>query len=519
MYPPRSGLVFAFLAAFGIAGMRASAQNANKPVTLPSNTAPAKKSEPTQNNPPPTTPDSERTKSADIVEFEGVPLEIPDFGLSMSIPKASKFETNRGGGRGQADIAPQDRTYLIRVYNKKLTDTGLTLSEVADQLLANIRSATKAAKGEVLVIEQLRTARAAGRPAERLYVEVPQEEGKPGIVRGTILFKLQPGEFVFFDLITTRPEFEKSRAVFEACVSTAQVADPAETAEQIKAMVKTGVALLGSVSNEDLKSIVESQGERWERLSKPGPDGRDASAEELGYRRIRTSFGERGTIQGFSGSSAEASEKGYIVRLDSRLRRGSQLIDIQAVFFLSEDRSSELWTLTTALRGEDKGELDAVDPKNPLKKAVLPDPKKVAVYRETGARTGNAMNVSITRPDGVSRSVSPMIAGEGYLSRVESYLLPQILARKGVQSDFGFYTYQHDGEKISLRRDSFSAEGTGGKVYQLRTRVNEKSGWQTMRLRSTGELIELRDADGKVWEPTTLDKLKDLWRSKGLPLD
>ncbi|MEZ6318980.1 MAG: hypothetical protein R3B49_09550 [Phycisphaerales bacterium] len=84
-------------------------------------------------------------------------------------------------------------------------------------------------------------------------------------------------------------------------------------------------------------------------------------------------------------------------------------------------------------------------------------------------------------------------------------------------SEFAFYAYQSRDSAIRMRQDSL--ERVGDTTWKLTSRLNEDAPPQVAYLSTTGEPIRTELADGRIWEPTSYDRLVKLWRAKELPLD
>lgn len=480
-----------------------------KPAATPSSSTPTPTTSPTTT--PSTTPAQPATTPGTTgititTEFDPAPFVLEEMGVSMLLPKGSKAQTEHGIGNMDIQIAAADSLWIFRVYSRQFSDLSGTTGELMKQQIRLVEEASAADGVKASIREHQKTAFVASRPAERVYFNVPSKDGKTESVRGITVFKARPGMFVFVEVLCDQSNFATARTAYEDTQTTLSIVDPQAVAEQIAGLLKAGQSLLNSVSEAELKEIVTAIPERWERLYTPAKDGSEAGAFEVGYRRIRSGFGKRSQFAQFGAGTDD--QPGFYLQMDSRVRVGGNYADTQGIFFMSTDRREELWTLTVARKD--------IDPAT--KKEVM------VVVRETGARNGDSMTVTVSDGNGLTagKAVQFTIPPEGYVSRVEHYLLPQIMAKKQVMSEFAFYSYQHDSQKVSLRRDAFAAADKTGKVFQvtssLKSIAGESSLAQVTRLRATGELIETKLPDGSLWEPSTIARLIEIWRSKNLPL-
>jgi len=453
------------------------------------------------------------------VEFDDEAFRLDEVGLSMFLPLGTSAESGRVGNRTKVTIKSKDNNWLVNILTPQTSNASLTTAQALDELISQVmRDAGKVydkdkldKKEEVVVglagqiIEPRHTCIIGERAAERAYIRVPgQREGiDPNFIRGYTVFKLSDTQFVTFELITTEPVFNSTRYTYEAMLAAATFEDPSVAASGRASAIKAGLKALERVDERTMREIIEANPERWERMFKPAPTGDRSDDTEVGYRRIQMKIGTRADLG--SAKAGVDRRPGYIVRLDARYldpkktgESAGQVVDVQAVYFQTFDRESEAWSVRNAIR----------------------QGKETSVFGELGAREGNAMSVELTPHAQPPRSVRPIIQsnGEGYISRVESLLLPQILIRSGLTADFGFYAYQSDREAIRLRRDELEQPIETPGLWRLTSRLGEDRLPQVSTYTDKGELIRSEMPRGVVAEPITFDELVRLWKQKSLPL-
>jgi hypothetical protein len=324
-------------------------------------------------------------------------------------------------------------------------------------------------------------------------------------VSGYTIFRPAANRFVTFEMLTTSGEFERVRAAYETVVATATFEDPEVLAATRLAVVNTGSTLLSGLTSETLESIVASTPERWDRLFAPSPTGAAQDAREIAYRRIRAGLAPRGELDPSSKDrrrTAAEQEVGLLVRIDSRYVQDAgtpdeRVGDTQAAFWMSTDRRHEAWTIRQTVRAGGRP----------------------ATFVETGVRSGTSMTVN-THGDGAEdRTIKPVIEGDGYASRAEFFLLPQIMVRSRTPADFGFYTYQSESSSIRLRRDSLAQPADRPGLWVLTTRQNDDTEPQVSHYTDEGRFLKTTLPDGSVWEPVEFARLVQLWRRQGLPME
>ncbi len=442
-----------------------------------------------------------------VVEFATNPFRIESIGLSMLLPEGATTQLTRDGSKVTARILAPDQTWIINIESRETTSQRPipeVVDAIRDQILASVgirNSNGTVASSQGKVLERKPDLSLKGGTAERMYLLVPGPGG-PASVKGYTVFNPQPGRYLTFELLTPEPAFEQAGPVYEAMVATASFEDPTKLGAARQAAVAAGVGLMSQISSDDFGAIMDRYGSknkpRWDRLYEPSISGADD--REIGYKRISAWIGQRGELDSTRERAkwrTSDKQSGYLVKLEARILDGPGIYDTVSIFYLSEDRTSEAWLIRSSRR----------------------EGGTVATWTETGAREGSSITVRIDPPDGQSQTIKPSIAGEGYLSRLEAVLLPDLLMTKRIPAEFGFYTYQSESGTIRLRRELLEQPDDRAGLWVLTTRLNEDSPPQTTSLNELGEVIRVMLPEGRVWEPTQLDRLVSLWRRSNLPMD
>ncbi len=497
-----------------------SRQPSKAPATNPRPTAPknpAATSNPTPRSTPPQGP--EGAAPATIVEFADDPYHLESAGLTMLVPVGTRIEASAAGGKSAAQMFAKDQTWMLNVQTPRSSDPDTTTAEVCDRIVTEyFRAAgeifdtpkpgekfdpSKIAGVRGKIVEPRKEIKLGTWAADRVYFSVPgAQEKDPAVVRGLTVIKNARNQFLIFELMTTQPAFAKARAVYETTVGTATIQDPTKINAERADAIASARRVMASLGPTACEQVIAALPERWERRYKPAPSGADSDATELGYRRIRAELGTRSMLDGASRNSTATGNKqqGYIIRMDARVLDSGYIIDSQAAFFLapdaSLDKSEEAWTVRNAIRKDGK----------------------VETVTEIGARTGKSMVVNVEGTGIASKTIKPVFQGEGYISRVEAWLLPQLLLKAGVMTDFAFYSYQSEASGICLRRDKLEQPSDKPNLYVLTSKLSDDKKPQISYYNSKGELLRTELADGSIWEPVTFNKLVKLWQDKNLPM-
>jgi hypothetical protein len=263
-------------------------------------------------------------------------------------------------------------------------------------------------------------------------------------------------------------------------------------------MIAAGVKFFEQLTESDFDAAIGDGIDRYERLYTPGPDGMVDSDTELGFRRTRIFRGDLADIRELSGTA----QPGIITRIEARvlLRDLGLIAESSAVFFLSDSGERERWVVNTAVYTDDKQQT--------LR----------ATQKEIGARERNQMNIEIDGPQ--PKSIKPLIEGDGYISLVHTYLLPHLLAHKGIAADYGFYQYRSKTNTITFRSDKLDRDPSAPGVWRITTRLSEDDGReeQITHIAEDGRLLLTDLGDDRIWEPTDVRRILEIWRGKDLPV-
>lgn len=449
-----------------------------------------------------------------VVTFAPDPYRIDGLGLSIQLPEGSTTQLTRDGSKTTSRILAPDQSWLINIESHQSGSTERSLAEVTDairdQALGSVGRMSD--DGRLLstrggVLERQSGLNLKGGAAERVYVLIPGAPAEQGraqataTVHGYTVFNPAPGRYVTFQLLVPEPAFKNVAPIYESIIATASFVDPAKLGAERQQAVATGASLFSQLTSEDYQAVLDTYAKgktRMDRLYQPSATGADDT--ELGYKRITAWKGQRGELDATRERARWTQtdkESGYVLKLEARIVDAGVIYDTISMFFLAEDRSTEAWLVRGSKR--EKG--------------------PVSTWTETGARDGNNMTVRIDPPSGPSQSFKPLIEGEGYISRLESALLPDLLMRKRLPGEYGFFVYQSESGTIRLRRDSLTQSDDRAGLWTLTTRLNDDAQPQTTLMNERAELVRVELPEGRVWEPTKLDRLVSLWRRAGLPLD
>ena len=464
------------------------------------------------------------------VKLAPEPVRSESVGVTIHVPIGSVTQQSAYQKLATTSILlPEDLgTVIIQERRTKQLDLGV--EEVADGLILGILSlapeygfdkdkANKPGGGKpdpddikvvgsgATVMSRDKAMKVGGYDADHTYIDLPRVGSTVSTVRGSTLVKVGPGRFILFELYTSGIKYEKAKEMYEVMLATVSIDDPTDASARRAAAVGMGIRVLDRLSESDYREVFSSFPERWERLYQQATTGAAADDEEIGYRRIRARIGKRGEMSPKKPKdlwNAAEQDEGFIVQIDARILDLGGIVDTRATYFAMPDFSEEAWVVNMSIRkGPDE----------------YGNPGKTSRWQEIGARRGTDMSVRIVPQSADSTTIRPQVATEGYLSMVQSFVLPQLLVRAGIPGDMAFYTYQTTSGTVRLRTDTIDQSDKGRKLWTLTTRLNADAEPQTTTITPDGEVLRTTFTDGRRWDTIPLDQLARIWKTKGLPLD
>ncbi|MEX0776949.1 MAG: hypothetical protein WD042_14685 [Phycisphaeraceae bacterium] len=422
------------------------------PVSLAAETRPAAK--PTADKP-------------DLTLLSGEVWRDETFGVGFNLPLTATLR------REVADDAVVhvigDGGYIISLYIKK------SKSQV------NIDQVVQAATGQLAVAEPMAVliaeseARPAGRPGALLYFDIPADAKRKASahVLGEGFMQLDPTTVVMLRLDVKSERYKQAKPIFEAVFKSLSVEDPAKINERRAALIATGQEWHKALTIKDVKAALVP--EQWFRIV--------AENRDIGYMQITQKADKQLNLEGVT------------VEVRARIEVGDQAYDSLSNFFVSDDRTREIWSIRTTVR--------------PLAPAAhRPGAKgNETSWAETGLRSGKQVTVSREGPAGVNKSEWDAPT-KGYLSQVELQMLGSLLPRNK-EGEYGFYGYVPSASKISFRRERVEVAKDG--TVTIHSWPTPEQPAQVSRSDANGRLLERTLDEGRKVIPTNKAELAAKW--------
>jgi len=435
--------------------------------------------------------------SSSAVILESEPFRIDALDLNIFLPKGSITQTTSFSSNSTMGIGFPDQIGVMMIKEQKTTDQDLTIVQVAENIIGQLTKFSRSKTGEV--ISRNRNIEINDWIGDRFYVRIPGTGGKPDVVRGMTIFQVQPRRFIIFDLTTTFNDFERSRELYETSVGSIDLGNPTEADVRRAAAIKSMLAFLDLRSVEDYQAAMTGKKERWERLYDPASTGDEMDATEYGYRKIKSWGGFKGELSDKPRRSWNDDDRslGYFVQIDAMAIEDDFRVDTRATFYMAEDTKEESWTIKMSLRSADYQQTSTV----------------------TGARSNTSMVILLDQSDAPPTKTNPVIQGEGYLSQAQSYLISTMLAHHAEPGEYASYVYNSSVGTITLRTDEVEKPEETPDLITVTTKTSKDSPPTVTYYDKDGEMLRVRLANGRIWEPIELERLINLWQKKGLPLE
>lgn len=447
--------------------------------------------------------DTPAKSASDGVRLAKSTTTIRSLDLTIYLPEGSVAETMAYGNESSTAVAFPNDAGLLTIRGQQSTNADLTAELVADSIINQLSIDEHKRKiGELVSRTQIQISFWTG---ERFYIRQRPTDTGPDIITGYTIFQNKPRSFIIFELTTDVDEFEKAQLLYETTIGTLDLGNPnLENARRLAA-INSNLAFMDSLSIKDYQSVLTGKNnDRWERLFTPAPSGDEMDAEEHGYRRIRSWTGFKGEMGSKDRAdwSAEERKPGYLFQLDALALEENMRIDTRAIFFVSDAQDDEAWTIRMSL----------------VQKNEFGQEKKMN-SSITGARTGSSMTIYLEQNNLPPSATRPLIQGEGYISQVQTYLQSALLASKQQQGEFASYAYNSGTNAIALRWDTVEQPEESPGLWRVTTKATANTPATVALFNERNDLLRVRLANGRIWEPFELDRLVKLWKKKGLPLE
>jgi hypothetical protein len=437
------------------------------------------------------------------------PVEIEGLGLSLRPPATAVVARERSQESVNLVLAEraEDPRWRVRIQSLDADASTPTSRMIVQDHLNRLN-----ASGRPFQILAFEPATWGGATGDLLVVEELGPDAPP-VVNGWLVLPRGGLLFTVVTLSTTREYAAAARAALESSLSTLRFTDLGAVSAKRLSQLEAGDEFIKTLTPERLRELVGL--DQWFRLHQPGRDGADREVGYVQFRVVEALRGELDPARKPEGLRGIETEKGLM--LVARARGllnddGSNLLDIEARYWMSWDRSSEAWSSRTTERVG----------------------ASVRGYAQTGVRQPSlrgrpAVLTVITKRsevgrDGSNPSQTWDVPSKGYLCVPESLLLGWLLPRDGSEpKDFAFVAFDTKEGRLSLRLDRWAPGGEGGAgaapgaAWTLTSQPAPDAPRSTQTFDARGQRVRSVDADGAISDRIELAELHRIWKSKRLP--
>ncbi|MBI1338140.1 MAG: hypothetical protein GC164_14440 [Phycisphaera sp.] len=387
------------------------------------------------------------------------------YGLSLRPPLGATLQELTADDAVLRMASPEG--YGVKVFIKK-SKTDLTMPVIKRTAIDQLRTVYP----DAVILSQDDNA-LAGRKGSTIYFGVVDNKDHKWVV-GQALVLVDPRTVVMLQLDTSKELFDKVKPTYEAILASVELEPPQKLDERNGKLIEAGQAWLKSMP--DSRIFRADKKERWYRIV--------LNNKDVGYMK------QQSTEQEVMG------KKGIRVDVQARIQIGDNAYDSLSNFFVSLDRTSEVWSVKTTTR--------AVENRKPVNDKSAPPNMS---WVETGVRDGKSVSVVRQTPSGRDEAKWD-IPDKGYVSAAEVYLIAPLLA-DAPPGELGYYAYFPATGKISLRTEKIERGGAAPVVVTSEPAPDQ--GEQVSWYKADGELIKRILPEGRTIEPATPGELKARW--------
>lgn len=325
------------------------------------------------------------------------------------------------------------------------------------------------------------------------------------IVAGWLILPAGPDVMLVFSILAMPEELPFLRNQLEAAFGTINLQSAAEVSLLRRSRVENGRALLEGITAERLRPLIGTH--QWSRIYRVDQEGHE---HEVGYTLLEVYEAKRGALnpkRPESSYSAAEKQDGIMVRLQGRVIGDVQrrvFYDSIALYWMAWDQSEEAWSVRGTQR---QGQAQRSE-------------------SETGVRVAASaghpiptLQVIRQRSSDYQRDPYEWSVPDVYLSQALAAVLGRLMPRDvGASGEYSyyFYNFSHSVPQLTQRTDRWEVDDRGR--WKLTTRLSVDTPPIVSLYSATGEFLETRRPDGSVTVPTSIERIRQIWLSKGLPI-
>jgi hypothetical protein len=485
-----------------------SADGAHTPSRPGSETPPATAAPPVSDRNPANKPDGPSTPAGvrrdPIRDLEEGWVVVEGLGLRFRPPQPAlgKNETLNGVLRYEVVEGSESPRWWLRFQNLTSSQSGLTAK---DQINAYLDALTKNGKTYTVTIDEAITVSGSQGEGRFVILESPLPEGGTG-TSGWVIVPIGDDRYLVCSLVAPTATFAAVLPALRESFQSMTVLSPSEVVAERRDRIDRGMEMLrfseatlrGALQSDPLLYRVFRQGSRQ--------DGSDDV--EIGWMTVRAIEGMRGEVDGSRDPAKlrpEEMEKGLLVIVQAKTivdAEGTNLVDTESRYWVAWDRTGEVWSIRATQRQRDAARTTS----------------------QTGVRTPPRRGdprpmLRVVNSTGMSEPLEWAVPSN-YISQAELIMLGRLLPRGNPKPEpFASYAFDPKTNSLPQRIDSLRRNDDG--TWTLESRIGASPTPLVQTFDEKGNRSKRVDVDALgavVTERISSEKLKAIWRAKGLPI-
>lgn len=429
------------------------------------------------------------------------PLVAQALGLAMYVPEA-EIVSDRAAG--QMVLVLNDPA-ASPAWSVTIQHLFVEAGSTPESQIRNHIQALSAAGRQFQIIENVDMP--VGNTSGRLcYIrQTVNAEENESIISGWLILPAGQDAMLVFSILAMPEALPFVRTSLDAAFQTINLRPVAELSLERRSRMDAGRSLLASLTPERLQTLIDTR--QWSRIYRTDRDGRE---REVGYALLEVYEAKRGALnpeRPESSYSRSEQADGIMVRLQGRVIGDAErriFYDSIALYWMAWDQSEEAWNVRGTQR---QGQAERSESETGLR---------------IDASVGNplpTLTVIRQRSADFQRDPYEWSVPEVYLSQALAAVLGRLLPRdadRAREYSYYFYNYGQAVPQLTQRTDRWERSDDGN--WTLTTRLSADSPPVVSQYSQTGQFIRTVRPDGSITEPSTIERIRQLWMRQGLPM-
>lgn len=427
-------------------------------------------------------------------------VEIESLGVSLRLPAGSIVVREEASVDPRVHIEDSQKPPRFRLQ-MQIASSDPTLRSAAAVAMDHLKKAKERQRGlEVVANEVFEGANCFG---HLIFTSVALD-AQTTAVTGWLIVPLEDSWFLVISILTSGLDYQQARVVLDPSFASLKIADFTESYNLRGARLKNGVSIIAAIKR-DFAMICRDHEPIMYRIYTSAAAGVE---KEVGWLLETSRDAARGAADPsiklpYTGADATSGQLLVLQAQTIDQSDSAATIDTDGRFWSAFDRSQELWLARVAER----------------------QGQSLKMFNQMGLRSAPSVGqpipelqvfnqASTGQPNQDGRWTVP---SELYLSQFEFRSLGQLLPRDGsFEGGASIYAFDSASGKLLLHIIDWTKSGENEWTLGVRKGMDKPR--EVCTYDTSGQLIRRLGTDGTITERIAPEKLREIWRSKGLPL-